>query len=136
MREINDTADLNRFIKQSADIDTNEISDGYHTFGELYEHRITLFIALLRQKLKEADMLGEPFTAQEREIWRSKKHSDGSEWEGWFLLGINKQPGRQITYHLPISKWEECGFAETLERAPEWDGHTTADVLDRLKGGI
>jgi hypothetical protein len=27
-------------------INTNQISDGYHTFGELYDHRISLFIAL------------------------------------------------------------------------------------------
>jgi hypothetical protein len=29
-------------------MDTNRISDGYHTFGELYDHRIQLFIALCK----------------------------------------------------------------------------------------
>ena len=28
-----------------------EASDGYHTFEELYDHRITLFIALCKQHL-------------------------------------------------------------------------------------
>ena len=37
---------------------------------------------------------------------------------------------KQITYHLPLSKWEETGFAETLEKAPEFDGHTPDDVLE------
>jgi hypothetical protein len=35
--------------------------------------------------------------------------------------------GVQITYHLPEYKWTQTEFAETLERAPEWDCHTPAD---------
>lgn len=27
-------------------------------------------------------------------------HSDGSIMEGWFLLGIHKYQGHQITYHM------------------------------------
>lgn len=104
----------------SAEVETNQISDGYHTFGELYDHRIALFIALCRAVQKN------------RNVWRSKLHSDGSKFEGWFILGIGKDPGYQITYHLPMSKWWECEFAETLERAPAWDGHTSAQVLRRL----
>lgn len=65
--------------------------------------------------------------------WRTKTHSDGISWDGWFVLGLGKGEGDQITYHLPISRWDECDFAETLERAPEFDGHTSDDVLTRLK---
>lgn len=43
------------------------------------------------------------------------------------------EAGTQITYHLPIDRWEECSFAETLDKAPKWDGHTSADVITRLK---
>jgi hypothetical protein len=50
-----------------------------------------------------------------------------------FIMGIGKDRGEQITYHLPLSKWEETNFAETLNRAPEWDGHTSDNVLERLK---
>ena len=38
--------DINRLIiesKLSGEIFTKEISDGHHTFGELYRHRIILF---------------------------------------------------------------------------------------------
>lgn len=108
-----------------------ECSDGYHTFGELYEHRITLFIALCKSTLAMASVVGEVILASA--AWRSKLHSDGSNWDGWFILGIGKEKGKQITYHLPISKWDETEFAETLEKAPEWDGHTPEDVLERLK---
>lgn len=113
---------INRIIK---DVDTNLISDGYHTFGELYEHRITLFIVLVRHYSTHPKQRGQ--------IWRSAVHSDGSVWDGWFMLGIGKDKGFQITYHLPMSKWDECSFAETLEIAPEYDGHTSNDVLQRLK---
>ena len=102
--------------------------DGYHTFGELYEHRIALFVRLC----EKMTYLIHPRDG--RSIWRSKKHSDGELAFGgtWFVLGINKEKGKQITYHLPIHRWDECDFAEELERAPEWDGHTSADVLERL----
>ena len=109
--------------------DNLSVCDGYHTIDELYDHRITLFIALCRAIEKQEEY------NNGIEIWRSKKHSDGELAFGgtWFVLGINKEEGKQITYHLPILKWEETNFAETLETAPEWDGHTSADVLERLK---
>lgn len=95
--------------------------DGYHTFTELYDHRITLHIALCRQL---------EFT--KHRVWRSKFHSDGTWMDGWFVLGLNVLPGRQITYHLPVSRWDETGFAEDLPTAPEFDGHTPDNVLERL----
>lgn len=104
--------------------------DGYHTFDELYEHRIALYIALCKSKNEwHIDNGSEQF------VWRSKKHSDGELSFGgeWFVLGIGKEKGEQITYHLPISKWDETDFAETLEKAPDWDGHTSDDVLERVK---
>lgn len=100
--------------------------DGYHTFDELYNHRITLYIALCAaQRL---------FT--NKEIWRSKHHSDGQLCFGTgtqFVLGINSKAGDQITYHIPIERWDETNFALTYEKAPEWDEHTSDDVITRLK---
>lgn len=101
--------------------DVGQISDGYHTFDELYDHRITLFIALCR-KMHET-----------RTVWRTECHSNGEKIEGWFLLGIGTQMGEQITYHIPMSRWDECKFASKCDRAPAFDGHTGADVLSRLK---
>ena len=102
--------------------DTNDVSDGYHTFGELYEHRITLYMALAKQ-----------LSGCAGDVWKSELHSDGSRFDGWFVLGIGRDPGDQITYHLPEKHWDECAFAETLTQAPDFDGHTPADVLERLK---
>lgn len=118
-------AAINRMIKENI-CDTNLISDGYHTFAELYEHRIVLYIKLAEM----ASCMGD---ANSEIVWRSKTHSDGSVWDGWFILGINTSAGKQITYHLPSSKWDETDFANTLDKAPDWDGHNPADVLERLK---
>jgi hypothetical protein len=102
-----------------------QASDGYHSFDELYDHRFTLFIALCRALAKAGP--GHQF------VWRSKLHADGTMYEGAFIMGIGKQRGKQITYHLPLARWEEIDFAETLNRAPEWDRHTPQDVISRLK---
>ena len=105
-----------------------EVSDGFHTFNELYEHRIALFIALCA--------IHHHFNAQGKThampVWKSRKHSDNICIDGWFIMGINKIEGAQITYHLPDKYWEKTKFAKTLPSAPEWDKHTSADVVDRL----
>lgn len=114
-----------------------DASDGYHTFKELYEHRIALYIALCK-KVHEMDEVHCAVSGIHKSVyphfrvWRSTTHSDGSVMEGWFVLGIGKKQGEQITYHLPLDEWAECDFAETLEKAPEWDEHTSDDVLERL----
>lgn len=145
---------INQLI-QNDKADTNLISDGYHTFGELYEHRIINFVTLCKvisnsnylagriPKVYKAKGKHDAVTEEGlydgkksiNHVWRSLKHSDGELAFGgtWFVLGIFKTPGIQITYHLPLEKWNDCAFAETLEAAPEWDGHTSSDVLDRLK---
>lgn len=109
--------------------DLSQVSDGYHTIAELYDHRITLYIALCRAQNYIENEFG-----CARFVWRSKFHGDGNPaYEGWFIMGIGKEHGKQISYHLPISRWEEADFAETLDKAPEWDGHSSAQVLERLK---
>lgn len=100
-----------------------EVSDGFHTFDELYDHRIALYIAVF--------MLLRLHT--NAHVWRSKLHCDGTSFEGWFILGIGEKKGEQITYHLPLERWDETAFAITFDHAPEWDGHTPEDVLNRIK---
>lgn len=100
--------------------------DGFHTWDDLYEHRFALLETLCRFWAGTA-------VWDEQKPWRSKLHSDGSMYDGWFIVGIGYKPGEQITYHLPVHAWERFSHCETLERAPEWDGHTPDDVLERLR---
>lgn len=101
------------------DCEPGQVSDGYHTFDELYEHRHALFIALMDSNRQHA--------------WKSRKHGDGSDsYEGWFVAGLFTKSGMQITYHLPDRLWDQCEVT-ALPQAPEWDGHTSDDVVARLK---
>jgi len=100
-----------------------QVSDGFHTFDELYEHRTMLFFALMR--------------AHPERAWRSLRHADGSRFEDYFICGINLSSG-PVTYHCPVRYWtllDGLGI-ETLERAPEWDGHTSRDVVERLRAWV
>lgn len=118
-------AQIKDVVSKSPNIEMGDISDGYHTFNELYDHRITLFIVLCNLMVicNRSDLYEMP--------WKSKKHSDGTMFDGWFIAGIGTKNGEQITYHLPIAKWNDLKV-KTLPKAPEWDGHTLNDVLDRL----
>lgn len=93
------------------------VSDGHHTFKELYDHRHALFIALLSVM---------------DHAWKSLKHDDGSSFEGYFIAGIELN-GKMISYHLPNELWAYV-HATPLDCAPKWDGHTPADVVERLMG--
>ena len=117
--------------------DKGNLSDGYHTFNELYEHRHILYI-LLCKKIQKPKYSGDSrnIFGDEKIVWRSKKHADGTMYDGWFVMGINKDAEKQISYHLPLSKWDQTEFADTLKKAPIWDGHTSADVLKRLEEWI
>jgi hypothetical protein len=98
--------------------DPGEISDGYHTFNELYAHRHALFAALAKS---HPDL-----------SWRSRLHHDGEEWPGWFIAGM-RLPSGDISYHLPSDHWDALEGVPILDRGVEWDGHTPGDVVTRLR---
>ena len=98
-------------------LDMGEVSDGYHTFNELYAHRVRLFSTLMR--------------AFHERAWWSFQHSDGEQWEGWILAGIDTPEGA-VTYHLPEAEIPYLPAGREVEFGKEWDGHTADDVLQRL----
>lgn len=95
-----------------AEFDMSEVSDGYHTFNELYRHRAVLFAALQ--------------SAYRSRSWKSRKHADGTMFDGMFIAGIETPKG-QYTYHVELSEWA-IFFGRELPAAPEWDGHEPKDV--------
>ena len=96
---------------------TGETSDGYHTFNELYHHRAVLFSVIVRDH---------PGLA-----WKSKLHHDGTMYDGMFIVGIETPQG-QATYHYDIDPYWEMFDCKELERAPEWDGHTPDQAIERI----
>lgn len=67
--------------------DREMISDGFHTFKELYDHRIALFVALC--KLLNSWHID---NGSKQFVWRSKLHADGSSYDGshyfWLEQGV------------------------------------------------
>ena len=96
---------------------TNRISDGSHTFGDLYFHRAVLFAALLK--------------AYPDKSWRSKIQSDGHGFPGYFLCGIQTPEG-QYTYHYQLSQWNLFDGVCELPESPAYDGHKPEDVTRLL----
>ena len=89
-----------------------ELSDGYHSFNELYEHRMILFSIICNQNKAIS--------------WKSKLHEDGTMFENYFIVGINT-PNGQFTYHYHMDHWDKFNVIE-LENAPHYDGHTPDDI--------
>lgn len=101
---------------------------------QLYAHRNQLFVTLCGHRAMIARQEPAAHFQSVWMPWKSIVHSDGTFPEGgYFIMGINHREGDQITYHLPLSMWDECHFAITLPQAPKWDGHSSDDVLKRLK---
>ena len=100
-----------------APVITGETSDGYHTFNELYHHRAVLFSVIVRAFPDQA--------------WKSRKHHDGTMYDGMFIVGI-ETPDGQATYHYDIEPYWDMFECKELEYAPEWDGHTPAQAIDRI----
>ena len=96
---------------------TGETSDGYHTFNELYHHRAVLFSVIVANYPDRA--------------WKSKKHHDGTMYDGMFIVGI-ETPDGQATYHYDIDPYWDMFKCRVLDKAPEWDGHTTAQAIERI----
>jgi len=98
-----------------------DTSDGYHTFDELYEHRLSLTAVIAT------------IAAIDGDSWRSKRHhpADGPMFDGYFIVGIDL-PGGQVSYHHPLKDWDRFAEVPVLEHAPRWDGHTSDDAQDRL----
>jgi hypothetical protein len=92
-------------------------SDGYHTFDELYHHRAVLFGVVVNDHSDIA--------------WKSKRHHDGSMYDGMFIVGIDTPDG-QATYHYDVDPYWDTFRCKELEFAPEWDGHSPDDAIERI----
>ena len=96
--------------------DTGKISDGYHTFDELYYHRMILFSIICNTYPSKA--------------WKSKMHADGTMYPGYFIAGIDT-PSGTYSYHCELKYWDKFNVKHLLI-AQEWDGHQPGDI-ERLE---
>jgi len=99
-----------------------EYGDEYHTMHELYQHRMALNIALFNSWNEWNDY--------RIEVMKSKFHYDGTMFDGYFIVMAIGNFG-QISYHYKLKHWDKFLIPE-VERVPEWDGHNSSDVIERL----
>ena len=93
---------------------TKDISDKYHTFGDLYHHRMVLTQCL-------SEILPKEYS------WKSKLHEDGTMFEDDFIIGFSRPDIGDYSYHYNMKYWDLFDVKE-LEHAPKYDGHTPNDI--------
>jgi len=104
---------------QQEQTDMGEVSDGYHTFNELYCYRMLYNAAFF-------NLLPRGW------VHKSKRHHTGEECfgGGWFIVMANLPTG-QISNHYELKDWDLFQVPEK-EFADEWDGHTPQEAAERL----
>ena len=115
---------IEELVEEEEVKDMGEVSDGYHTFNELYEYRL----------LYNASMFNELAKQNLYNVHKSKRHSDGEIPFGdsnWFIV-MAELPTGQISNHYEMKDWDLFQIPEK-ETANKWDGHTPKDVTERLR---
>lgn len=110
-------------------VDSSLVSDGYHTFAELYRYRM-LYNALWLNALVAWSEDGSGFDPFDTH--KSRLHHDGTMPFGddWFIVVVTLPTG-QVSNHYQIEDWDKFQIPER-ERAAEWDGHTPEQAADRM----
>ncbi|MGL5753063.1 MAG: hypothetical protein ACRCXT_21150 [Paraclostridium sp.] len=95
-----------------------DLSDGYHSYNQLYDNRLVLFACIVNLKPE----LG----------WKSLKHHDESDkmYEDYFIVGFTTPQG-DVRFHYHIKYWNLFKCKE-LPNAPEWNGADNKDHLNYL----
>lgn len=114
-KSIDQIAPINEQISMLPEKDL--ITDGSHTFDELYFHRMILFAALCKKNKYLS--------------WKSKLHEDGTMFKDYFIVGIDTPEGT-YSYHYHMQYWDHFDGIREYENAPEWDGHKPEDVTRLL----
>lgn len=102
--------------------DPAELTDGYHTMQDLYDHRRALTAALAA-------------VAAPHSAYRTRHHhpTDTEPMHpGYFLVSIHLPGQGEIRYHYPIQHWDDFAAVPEVPYAAVWDGATPADNITRL----
>lgn len=104
--------------------DMGEVSDGYHTFNELYEYRMLYNAALFNEWAQKGLY----------DVHKSRRHSDGELPFGkdYQFIVMAELPTGQISNHYETKHWDLFKIP-VKEKANKWDGHSPKDVEERLR---
>jgi hypothetical protein len=125
---------------------TENTSDGYHTFKELYDFRKAYNVALFNEwasQVKEdktfcMNVDGKIIEVTSKieykyDVHKSWKHNDGELCfgGGWFIV-VAVTPEGQISNHYKAEDWDLFKIPEVENAKHPFDGHTGIDVIERL----
>jgi hypothetical protein len=126
--------------------EVGNISDGFHSFNELYEFR-KLYNALLFNEWaknckvnyewvkNDSNLLTQKVKSTEYkyDIHKSIRHNNGELCfgGGWFVV-VAILPSGQITNHYEMKDWDLFNIPEVEKAKYEFDGHSSKDVLERM----
>jgi hypothetical protein len=112
-------------IKLPDGVDIGEVSDGCHSFNELYEFR----------KVYNAALFNEWARLNKYSVHKSKRHYEGDKCfgGGWFIV-VAVLPTGQISNHYKLKDWDLFKIPEYEKALLPFDEHTGTDVLQRLIG--
>ncbi len=104
--------------------DKGLISDGYHSFEELYEFR----------KLYNALLFNEWAKLGKYQVHKSFCHFDGGECfgGGWFIVAA-MLPSGLITNHYRAADWDLFNVPSYRRSIFPYDDHTGKDSIDRME---
>lgn len=101
------------------------LNDEYHTMQELYDFRLMYNALLFNEWTKREDI----------EVYKSRRHYDNELcFDGdWFIVVAILPDGKQISNHYHIDYWDYFNIPSYPKMKDKFDGHTSQDVLNRLK---
>lgn len=111
-------------------ITPNGVSDGFHTFDELYCYRmlynsnaVNLLAYIKKFNIKGFD---------DFDVIKSKRHFGGElcYGGGWFIVVI-KTPWGQISNHYKLEHWDMFN-CRTATQSWKWDGHGMKESTERM----
>lgn len=116
--------DDKKYIILPDGISVGDISDGYHTFRELYNFRKVYNAALFNDWAKQGLY----------QVHKSLRHYDGEQCFGGgeYFIVVALLPSGQISNHYKLADWELFNVPETATTLFPYDGHNAKDVLSRL----
>ncbi len=117
---------FNSFISRAKGmgVDVGQVSDGFHTFNQIYDTRMAYNAAFfnLLEKIQPGSVV------------KSFRHHGDEEpifGGGWFAVRALLD-GKQVTQHYKEECWYNFNCPEVENLPEEWDGHTNADAIIRL----
>lgn len=105
---------MQRAVHDAGVNDIGQLSDGHHTYDDLYFQRLILWQRICKD--------------HKDKCWKTKRHDDGELCFGGtnFLICVDTPEG-PYSYHYDMKEWDRFDVKE-LPKAKPFDGHTSKDV--------